>query len=134
MENVPNLLMCNTSESLGGNQKELNNLRGNGDDAKGVHRGSPRVDPFPTASYVVSASKWPKRAAIFHSLQRLRGADSSGCTGCRFPQPGLSSPAMAKRVIVAKSKASRFGLAFSYPIDFKDWCGGGDLNPYALRR
>ena len=41
---------------------------------------------------------------------------------------------MAKRVIVAKSKASRFGLAFSYPIDFKDWCGGGDLNPYALRR
>jgi hypothetical protein len=33
-----------------------------------------------------------------------------------------------------KKKASRFGLAFSYFGDSKDWCGGGDLNPYALRR
>ena len=36
-------------------------------------------------------------------------------------------------VTVAEKKASRFGLTFSYLIDL-DWCGGGDLNPYALRR
>ena len=37
-------------------------------------------------------------------------------------------------VTVAKKKASRLGLAFSQVIDYLDWCGGGDLNPYALRR
>jgi hypothetical protein len=37
-------------------------------------------------------------------------------------------------VTVAKKKASRFGLAFSYIVGSKVWCGGGDLNPYALRR
>jgi len=33
-----------------------------------------------------------------------------------------------------EKKASRLGLAFSQVPDSKDWCGGGDLNPYALRR
>jgi hypothetical protein len=41
---------------------------------------------------------------------------------------------VTKMVTVAKKKANRFGLAFSYLIDSLDWCGGGDLNPYALRR
>jgi hypothetical protein len=37
-------------------------------------------------------------------------------------------------VTVAKKKASHRGLTFSHLIDSLDWCGGGDLNPYALRR
>jgi hypothetical protein len=41
---------------------------------------------------------------------------------------------VTKMVTVAKKKASRGGLAFLYLIDSLDWCGGGDLNPYALRR
>jgi hypothetical protein len=41
---------------------------------------------------------------------------------------------VTKMVTVTKEKASRFWLAFSYLIDSLDWCGGGDLNPYALRR
>jgi hypothetical protein len=39
-----------------------------------------------------------------------------------------------KTATVTKKKANRFGLTFSYFIDLLDWCGGGDLNPYALRR
>jgi hypothetical protein len=35
---------------------------------------------------------------------------------------------------VTMKKANRFGLTLSYLLDSLDWCGGGDLNPYALRR
>jgi hypothetical protein len=33
-----------------------------------------------------------------------------------------------------KKKASHFGLGLLVSHLFLDWCGGGDLNPYALRR
>jgi hypothetical protein len=39
-----------------------------------------------------------------------------------------------KTVTATENEGSRLGLPFSYLIDYKDWCGGGDLNPYALRR
>jgi hypothetical protein len=44
------------------------------------------------------------------------------------------SAMVTKMVTVAEKKTSRGGLVFSYLIDSLDWCGGGDLNPYALRR
>src|SRR3981081_2652739 len=45
-----------------------------------------------------------------------------------------SSTTVTKTVTVTKKKANLKRLAFSYLIDSLDWCGGGDLNPYALRR
>jgi hypothetical protein len=39
-----------------------------------------------------------------------------------------------KMVTVTKKKASLRELTFLHLIDSLDWCGGGDLNPYALRR
>jgi hypothetical protein len=35
---------------------------------------------------------------------------------------------------VTEKKANRFGLAVRISLSLMDWCGGGDLNPYALRR
>jgi hypothetical protein len=55
--------------------------------------------------------------------ERLRSCNSVSFTSPTFLQLPQN-----------KKKVSRFGLTFSYLLILKDWCGGGDLNPYALRR
>ena len=52
---------------------------------------------------------------------------------CRLRHLSFLQP-LQKQLQWPKNKASRRWLTFSYLIDFMDWCGGGDLNPYALRR
>jgi hypothetical protein len=41
---------------------------------------------------------------------------------------------LQKAIIATKKKASHFRLGLLLSRLFLDWCGGGDLNPYALRR
>ena len=44
------------------------------------------------------------------------------------------SGTVTKTVTVTKKKSNPNELDFLEVLDSLDWCGGGDLNPYALRR
>ena len=52
------------------------------------------------------------------------------CVWARF----FSSSHRQKRHIDEKRRPGPGGVGLLVVLDVEDWCGGGDLNPYALRR